>query len=251
MLRVCVADDDPEYRLLVRLALEPEPDLSVVGEATSVSDLVDSAAAASPDLLLVDGSLPKVIEGAAWVREVVPDARLVLTSSLPAASVASKVAAAGAVGSLAKDVPVRRLGDALREMGALVDAAERALGTARHALPRTDRSARASRQLAQSALGGWCDDDVVADAELLISELVTNGVRHGHSDVDVRIAVGASSVRVEVADHSPALPVLRTPTLNDPGGRGMRIVDEMAARWGVHQRRTGKYVWFELPRVQQ
>ena len=99
-------------------------------------------------------------------------------------------------------------------------------------------------------LEGWCDPDVLYDVELLITELVTNGVQHAVSDVDVRIAVGATTVRVEVGDCSPTEPVVRTALLNDTDGRGMRIVDQVASRWGVDVRRTGKCVWFELPRLQ-
>jgi DNA-binding NarL/FixJ family response regulator len=250
MLRIALADDDPEYRLLVRLALEPESDLVVSGEAASAAELLDVAATFRPDLILLDGSLPEAIGCVSRTRAIVPDVRVVITSSLPPASVAPTVAAAGAVGSLAKDVPVARLADALRELGALVDAAERVLRTQRQALPHADTSVRESRRLAQDALAGWCDDDVLAAAELLISEVVTNGVRHAQTDVDVRIAVSASHVRVEVADRSPTMPVLRTPSPHDLRGRGMRIVDDLASRWGVQQRRTGKCVWFELPRVE-
>jgi anti-sigma regulatory factor (Ser/Thr protein kinase) len=174
----------------------------------------------------------------------------VLTSSLPARSIATAVAAAGAVGSLAKDVPVHRVPAALRELGALVTVAERAMRTAETTLLRDPASPRRSRQLAQAALEGWCDPAVLSDIELLITELVTNGVQHAASDVDVRIAVGATTVRVEIGDRSPIEPVARITRTNEPGGRGMHIVQQVASRWGVELRRTGKCVWFEVPRVQ-
>jgi DNA-binding NarL/FixJ family response regulator len=250
MLSILVADDDPEYRLLVRLALDGERDLAVVGEAATAAELIDVAGATKPSLILLDASLPGGTAAMGAVREQAADARVVLTSSLPGSYVAPAVAAAGAVGSLAKDVPMQRLAHAIRELGALMTAAERALRTARWGLPQSGGSARESRHLAKIALDGWCDDDVLAAVELLISELVTNSIRHGDSDVDVGVAVGADHIRIEVADRSATLPVLRSPSATDLGGRGMLIVDEMATRWGVQQRRTGKCVWFELPRVQ-
>jgi anti-sigma regulatory factor (Ser/Thr protein kinase) len=131
-----------------------------------------------------------------------------------------------------------------------VNAAERAVRTAETTLLRDPTSPRRSRRLAQSALEGWCDPGVLADVELLITELVTNGVQHAASDVDVRIAVGATMVRVEIGDRSPTEPVTRTTKPNEPGGRGMHIVEKVASRWGVDLRRTGKCVWFEVPRVQ-
>jgi DNA-binding NarL/FixJ family response regulator len=246
-LRLVVADDDADYRLLVRLALEGEADLEVVGEAASASELKE-AVSGGVDLVLLDASLPGAVEVASSLRRSSPAARLVLTSSLPAGHVADSVARAGAVGSLAKDIPLIRLPDALRELGALVDAAELALQSESATLPGVPASARASRQALTSLLDGWCGDEVRDAAALLISELVTNGVRHAGTDVGMRISVGAHTVRVEIDDHNPEVPVMRSPEPTDIGGRGMRIVDELSLRWGVQARRTGKSVWFELPR---
>jgi CheY-like chemotaxis protein len=246
-LRVVVADDDDDYRLLVRLALDDQPDLTVVGEAASTPQLADLMAG-PVDLVLLDASLPGALEAAPGLRRSAPMTRLVLTSSLPAGHIADATARAGAVGSLAKDIPLARLPDALRELGALVDAAELALQSESATLPGVPASARASRQVLAGILDGWCGDDVRDAAALLISELVTNGVRHAGTDVGVRISVGAHTVRVEIDDQNPVVPVMRSPAPTDIGGRGMRIVDDLALRWGVQARRTGKSVWFELPR---
>jgi DNA-binding NarL/FixJ family response regulator len=251
MLDVIVGDDDADYRLLIGLALEREPDLRVVGEAGDAGTLVDLVREHHPDVVLLDASLPGAGLAAVRVHEVAPAARIVLTSSLPPRSIAATVAAAGAVGSLAKDVPVTRIPDALREIAAFVAAAERAVRTAGAALENDLRSPRRSRRLARDTLTGWCDDDVLSTIELLVSEVVSNGVEHADSDVDVRIAVGATTIRVEVSDRSPVLPIVRSPCLDSPNGRGMRIVDNAASRWGVQARRTGKCVWFELARLQE
>lgn len=249
MLDVIVGDDDADYRLLIALALEHERDVRLIGDAGDADALLELVRRQPPDVVLLDASLPRAIPTAARLREIAPDVRVVLTSSLPARAIATTVAAAGAVGALAKDVPVRRIPDAIREIAALVAAAERAVRTAGTALEHDRTSPRRSRQLARSTLAGWCDEDVVTSVELLVSELVANGVEHAETDVDVRIAVGASSVRVEVSDRSPELPIVRSPGLDSPNGRGLRIVDNAAARWGVQARRTGKCVWFVLPRV--
>lgn len=245
-LRLVVVDDDADYRLLVGLALEGEADLSLVGEASRADEL---AAIEGPvDLVLLDASLPGAVALGATLRAEQPATRLVLTSSLPAGHVADAVARVGAVGSLAKDIPLGRLPDSVRQLGALVDAAEQALQTEHTTLPGIPNSARASRKVLLAAIDGWGAPDTRDKAALLISELVTNVVRHAATDVDVRIAVGASTVRVEVGDRNPEVPVIRSPEPTDVGGRGMRIVDELSMRWGVEARRTGKSVWFELPR---
>jgi DNA-binding NarL/FixJ family response regulator len=246
-LRIVVADDDPDYRLLLRLALDAAAELSVVDEATSAQELIE-VVTADVDVVLLDASLPGALRAAPVLRAARPRARLVLTSSLPAAHVADAVASAGAVGSLAKDIPLARLPDAIRELGTLVDAAQRALHSEAAILPGHPASARAARKVLTAALDGWCGDEVRDAAALLISELVTNGIRHAATDVDVRISLGSRTVRVEIGDRSPVVPVLRSPEPTDIGGRGMRIVDELSLRWGVQARRTGKVVWFELPR---
>jgi signal transduction histidine kinase len=150
---------------------------------------------------------------------------------------------------LAKDVAVRQVPAAIRELSALAAVAERALRVADTTLLRDSASPRESRRLARGALEGWCDPDVVANVELLISELVTNVVKHAATDVDVRIAIGATTVRIEVGDRNPTIPVMRETAADEAGGKGMHIVHELALRWGVQSRRTGKCVWFEVPRA--
>lgn len=251
MLDVAVVDDDPHYPVLLGLALEREPDVRLVGHATTADEAIGLMSERAADLVLVDASLPGAVAASPRLHTSAPGARLVLTSSLPARSIASTVAAAKAVGSLAKDIPMPRVADAIREVAALSTAAERAVRTAAAALAKERSSPRRSRELVRSALVGWCDPPSLAVVELLISELVANGVEHAQTEVDVRVAVGPSAVRVEVTDRNPTLPVMRSPGLDSPSGRGLRIVDNAALRWGVQARRTGKCVWFEVPRVQE
>ena len=246
-LQIVVADDDPDYRRLVGLALEPADDLDVVGEAATTDELA-TRLGPGIDLVLLDASMPGAVEAVPGLQADHPAVRFVVTSSLPVGHVADSVARIRAVGSLAKDIPLARLPDAIRQLGAFVDAAELALHSERRTLPGVPASARASRQVLAAALEGWCDAEVQDAAALLISELVTNGVRHAEGDVRVRISVGARTVRVEIGDESPRMPVMRTPQPTDIGGRGMRIVDDLSLRWGIEARRTGKSVWFELPR---
>jgi len=247
-VRVLVADDDPDYRFLVAAALATDEDLELVGDVATAAELVDAVQELRPDLVLLDASLDGGAVAATQLATITPDATVVLTSSLPARLVAGRVADTGARGLLAKDVPLRDLGEALRELASLTEVAERAVRTAAASLPPTVTSPRHSRQLARTALAGWCDPSDFADIELLISELVANGVEHAETQVDVRIAVTATTIRIEVTDRHPGLPVMRSPEANESSGRGMRIVDQTAMRWGVQARRTGKCVWFEVPR---
>jgi anti-sigma regulatory factor (Ser/Thr protein kinase) len=96
--------------------------------------------------------------------------------------------------------------------------------------------------------GHPCGDD----AELLVSEIFGNSVRHSGSGaageiVTVAVRVGDGMVRVEVTDRAgPGTPELRPVGRDAEGGRGLQLVAALAARWGT-RRRGGRIVtWFEL-----
>ena len=90
---------------------------------------------------------------------------------------------------------------------------------------------------------------MVDTVELLTSELVTNAVVHAHSASVVMLRVHDRMVRVEVCDGDASPPYLRTPDGNAASGRGIAILEELAAEWGVDLiPDDGKRVWFEVPR---
>jgi PAS domain S-box-containing protein len=90
------------------------------------------------------------------------------------------------------------------------------------------------------------DVSVVADAELAVSEIVTNALVHAGTPVDVTTLVDELTVRVEVGDGSPHLPDARDYDDLAGTGRGLRLLDELVDVWGVTPRVDGKVVWFEL-----
>lgn len=86
------------------------------------------------------------------------------------------------------------------------------------------------------------------DAQLLVSELVTNAVRHGASPVSMSIDCDeATGTTVRVSDGAPEPPSLRQPKGEDEFGRGMTLVDLISDEWGVDAAPPGKAVWFRLP----
>lgn len=108
----------------------------------------------------------------------------------------------------------------------------------------------AARQ-ALDGLSGLLERTVWEDLRLLVTEVVTNGVRHGseRGPVGVSVAVGEDKVRVEVSDSGrgfspPSAPMPRT---DGTGGWGLQLVDRVAAAWGVEVDGTTS-VWFELAR---
>jgi anti-sigma regulatory factor (Ser/Thr protein kinase) len=89
---------------------------------------------------------------------------------------------------------------------------------------------------------------ILHDAELLTSEIVTNVVKHAGGMITMVVECDARNLAVAVADDSPDEPVLRRSATNDVGGRGMQLVDRLAAVWGCKPRADGKgkIVWFRL-----
>jgi anti-sigma regulatory factor (Ser/Thr protein kinase) len=89
----------------------------------------------------------------------------------------------------------------------------------------------------------------LSDATLLVSELVTNAVIHAGGMITVVIDCDDDSVAIAVGDQSSAEPFVCDPDAADPCGRGMRLVNSIATRWGCNPSSDGegKTVWFSLP----
>ncbi len=88
--------------------------------------------------------------------------------------------------------------------------------------------------------------EVVDDAVLLVSELVTNSVLHGGPPVVVAVDCDEATLQVRVRDGSPPLPAPRDAASGDENGRGLALVAEMSADWGVDTEEDGKHVWFVI-----
>lgn len=85
------------------------------------------------------------------------------------------------------------------------------------------------------------------DAALVVSELVTNAVRHGRSPFTVSVTCDDSGTVIEVVDQNPRLPELAPAGAASQSGNGLHIVDVLARRWGVwYHPGDGKTVWAEL-----
>jgi len=83
-------------------------------------------------------------------------------------------------------------------------------------------------------------------AELLVSELVANAIEHAGSEADVTVSVSLGPVRVSVTDGGAGEVVVVHGPADAERGRGMQLVDALAARWGCYPNGRGKTVWFEL-----
>jgi DNA-binding NarL/FixJ family response regulator len=251
--RVLIVDDDPDYRLLVRLALAPKTGFEVVAEAGDGDAAVAEAKAAQPDLVLLDCTLPggDAFDTLPALRKAAPDARIVLVSGHDPADLQVASRSAGAIGYLTKETPARRLASELDALVGLVEVVEQLLSEASQRFEQHAQSARAARRFVSQVLTGWDDDegDLTDTVTLLVSELVTNAVVHAGSDVEVMVRLTSTAARIEVTDTSPESIRPRNAAADESSGRGLALVGSLARRWGVRPASGGgKTVWFEVNR---
>ncbi|MET9504596.1 ATP-binding protein [Streptomyces sp. NPDC006259] len=108
---------------------------------------------------------------------------------------------------------------------------------------------RTARAAVRGQLRRWGLDSLGDIAALLVSELVTNALRHATGPIGVRLLrpVGLPEVLlVEVSDPVPDPPRERAARPEDESGRGLQLVASSSRRWGSRPGGTGKTVWFEL-----
>jgi anti-sigma regulatory factor (Ser/Thr protein kinase) len=149
--------------------------------------------------------------------------------------------------------------------------------TRRQRLAPVPRSARDARVFVVGVCKEWGLSDVVETVELLTSELVTNGVLHARTELDVSLGLTEDTLIVSVHDHDIRLPLQRDQrddlladidtvierqadeTIDDRhylmevgpagsigAGRGLLLVESLADEWGVEQEASGKRVWFRV-----
>ncbi|CAM5600827.1 GAF domain-containing protein OS=Streptomyces alboniger OX=132473 GN=CP975_26505 PE=4 SV=1 [Streptomyces alboniger] len=114
------------------------------------------------------------------------------------------------------------------------------------------RSVASARSFVRDTLQGWGFADIIDDAVVLTSELVTNAVVHAGTAAEVLCLRSDDGVRVEVADRYPEREIplqgqaVNMGNLDREGGRGLQLCAALAGRWGVEYTPTHKQVWFQL-----
>ncbi len=110
-------------------------------------------------------------------------------------------------------------------------------------------AARMARDVVARACVAWHLERFVDDAEMVITELAGNAVRHGSGDLVVTVVLRDRYLHLSVRDGSPRLPRLTLPDVDtSEGGRGLLLVDAVAAGWGSLPVPGGKVVWATLRR---
>ena len=112
-----------------------------------------------------------------------------------------------------------------------------------------DREAPGRARLALRGLSGHVDHEISDDVRLLVSELVTNSLRHtGTSGIRLEVWGSDEVVRVEVVDDGVGFDLPSNPQPEQVSGWGLFMVDRLTDRWGVDTAGETR-VWFEFDRL--
>ena len=116
-------------------------------------------------------------------------------------------------------------------------------------LPATGRAPGLAREATRDVLSTWHLAHLEETVLLLVSELVTNVVRHARASalaMALWLEPEGTSLLIEVYDADPHEPRPRMPGTLEEGGFGFVLIEALAGKWGVRQTETGKAVWVEL-----
>ena len=221
-IRVLLVDDVVEVRRLVRTSLRFRGGFEVVGEAADGAEAVRLASQLRPDVVVLDLGLPDIAG-----RDLLTQVR--------AASPSSKIIVSAGTAGL----------DYLAEL--LESVASPFQSQAVMDLPHSLSSVAVARSFVRDTLEEWGIDEPVDDALLVVSELAANALTHARSSYRVRLSATAHALRIEVDDDGAGTPEPRPLTETEEHGRGLFLVDSLAASWGMEAGDgAGKRIWAEL-----
>ncbi|MFB9203017.1 ATP-binding protein [Nonomuraea spiralis] len=89
-----------------------------------------------------------------------------------------------------------------------------------------------ARRFVDRTLTSWTASDLAFDVQLVVSELVTNAMRHGGGAVQLRLLFHRPELACVVTDHSETVPVAAPADVFAEYGRGLRLVDALCTAWG-------------------
>jgi hypothetical protein len=221
----------------VTLALRPGPPLGVTAEATYL-DTTFLLPPSATLLLYTDGLVEDrrhpIDQGLRELCEAMQDApahdpQLVLNHVL------------------ASDVGPHPRSDDVALMCLTIDPSTAQTFSAQRRFRSEAITASAARRFAADVLTAWHQQPIIEDALILLDEVVTNAVQHTVGDVTIYLHLDRY-LHVDVFDASDRMPTPRSPSSDTETGRGLQIVETLAAEWGTEpQSGGGKRVWFDLP----
>jgi CheY-like chemotaxis protein len=240
-IRVLLVDDVVEVRRLVRTSLRFRGGFEVVGEAADGAEAVRLAEQLRPEVVVLDLGLPDIAgrEVLSRVREHAPESKVVVFSGLETADRAW--IREHSEGYVLKDSDLGYLVDLLESVGR-APGAQAAID-----LPDDLSSVAYARRFVREKLAAWEIPGPIDDALLVVSELAANALTHARSSYRLRLSATGRVLRIEVDDAGAGTPEPQPLTDTEEHGRGLHLVDALAASWGMEAADTGgKRVWAEL-----
>ncbi|WP_439678583.1 ATP-binding protein [Embleya sp. MST-111070] len=117
----------------------------------------------------------------------------------------------------------------------------------RRRVPRRTGACAQARRYVRATLTDWgWNEDRVATAVLVLSEMLTNAQLHTDGEVILTVRRTARGVRLSVTDTDPRTPTRRDTGPEHQGGFGLHILDTITTDWGIRKHRGGKTVWADL-----
>lgn len=238
MTTTVIVDDVTDIRTLIRVALRVRGGFDVVGEAGTGARAVELARKLSPELIVLDLGLPDLAAEhvVTQIRQASPTSRIVIFSGVDTDRTWFEQRASGYVH---KDTDIAQLVDLLVAVTSAPD--ETTLE-----LPADVLSARDARTAVSRVLRQWGYADLVDDASLVVTELVTNAVLHARSACAVVLSRSGGGVRIEVTDRGAGDVAVTNQRPTGEHGRGLIIVSAVATAWGTETSAADKRVWVEL-----
>ncbi len=247
--RLLGIDVNADNRVLVRYALAGSA-IEIVGEAATPAAGIDLARELQPDLVLLD-IVHHMDAGLAAVRplqEVAPAATVVAVASYAEHQLWGPASHLGGLAYLSKSTPPTRLCEELVRIRDRRHDTDDVEETVRERFPADLKSVRSARRFVSGVLDDWGCAELDDGAALLVSELVTNAIVHAHSTVELAVHLRPTRIRVEVIDTAREHVRRRDAKDDEQSGRGMALIEAIAAAWGVDSLLSGKSVWFEMER---
>jgi CheY-like chemotaxis protein/anti-sigma regulatory factor (Ser/Thr protein kinase) len=241
---VLLVEDVSELRSVLRQSLQLRGGFEVVAEAGDGAAAIVAAARHQPDLVVLDLGLPDIAgqEVLTRLRAVAPAAQVVVyTGSITPdrLHVAEHVE-----GFVTKQQDIGQL------IAVLVGLDRRRYDTATVDLGPQPADVPTARRFLTEQCRSWGCGDLLDDAQVVVTELVTNALLHAGTSCELRAGLTDRALRLQVTDYGPGMPDPRAADDRAEHGRGLLLVSALCVAWGVEALPGGgKVVWAELLRA--
>ena len=241
-VRVLLVEDVAELRSVLRQTLQLRGGFEVIGEADEGGAAIVAAARHQPDIVVLDLGLPDIAghEVLTRIRAVAPETQVVVyTGSITHEQFPPE----GVDAYVTKDREIGYLVELLGQFPRRVETAAVDLGPQPADVP-------AARRFLEEQCERWDCGGLLDDAQLVVTELVTNAFVHAGTRCELRASINDRSLRLQVTDYGPGMPDPRPADDGAEGGRGLMLISVLCVAWGVEALPDGgKVVWAELLRA--